>query len=286
MADLDVIEQMVATDPHLAHGHWSKDDTWKSCVQCKEARDKELDVCPTPQPLANAVIWRLEEDLQLEPGLLALEPSAGDGAFVRAMRNWSASAVISAFELRLECADALRDAGADTTHFLNLTEVLKGAKTEPQAYAPTLEIIHDADFIGGNPPFAVAEDHVKGLLEHMKQGAWLAFLLRLGFLGSKSRLPFWEKYPERYLYPISPRPGFKLNSKGKPGSDSQEYGIFVWQKGWVGEPTRRKHIIWDKPSLRRRRAKEAKALAAAKASEAVIDQQGTQVGDTYEGDEL
>jgi hypothetical protein len=67
----------------------------------------------------------------------------------------------------------------------------------------------------------------------MKDGAVLAFLLSVTFIGSKDR---WEEEspglfklaPLSYMVPIVPRPDFG------PTSPKFEAGLFVWVKGNAG----------------------------------------------------
>lgn len=212
----------------------------------KLQRDEELDVCLTPDPLAVEICERLAE--QIQP-LVVLEPSAGDGSFVRAARQVWAKSNITAMDIRPECRDALRVAGADEVDIRALED----------------QDICDIgpDLVIGNPPFAQAEKHIRILLAAMKEGAYLAFLLRLGFYESHERVDFWKECPERFMAPIVPRPQYKLNSKGKLGSDSQSYAIFIWQKGFEGAPTRLPHIVWREKKtgqLQNGRAKKAKQL--------------------------
>jgi hypothetical protein len=210
----------------------------------KEQSDLILDVCPTPVELALAICTRLEEtvcrDHYLRDPLRVFEPSAGDGAFVKAAHAIWPTAHIEAVEIREACGKALVDAGARIVWHGDLTTY---------ADPVLLEGIGSADLVVGNPPFAVAEEHIRFLLKNMKEGAYLAFLLRVGFYGSKERLDFWTEHPEVYFAPIVPRPGFKLNAKGKPGTDSQEYGLFVWRAGpddGVTSPLRMPHLVWQK----------------------------------------
>lgn len=200
----------------------------------KVQKDEELDVCLTPEALALEICSRLESgpcrDHYLASPFRILEPSAGNGAFVKAARQTWPEASITANEIREECRQSLHDAGADDVDIRDLNN----------------QDICDIgpDLIVGNPPFAYAEQHIRLLLAAMKEGAFLVFLLRLGFYESHERTDFWKECPERFMAPIVPRPQYKLNSKGKPGSDSQAYGIFIWQKGFTGAPTRLPHIVW------------------------------------------
>lgn len=84
-----------------------------------------------------------------------------------------------------------------------------------------------------NPPFSMFEEFVeKGFTELTKDG-YLIFLLRINALAGQKRnkeRQFWGRYPAKYLFVHSKRPCFI-----KGGSDSCEYGHFVWQKGFHGK---------------------------------------------------
>lgn len=190
-----------------------------------------VDVCPTPEPLCDAICRRL---VSLNPRLI-LEPSAGDGNFVRAARRVWPEARVIAVEARLVENPCQDDPLVIWHEGLSIEEYVRG------------HVLDEVDLVLGNPPFSLAESHIRLLLDGLRKDSALAFLLRLGFYESKERLDFWENYPERYFAPIVPRPGFILNKHGKPGTDSQAYGEMVWQKGFTGRPTRLKHIVWEKP---------------------------------------
>ncbi len=211
-----------------------------------------FDICPTPDALALAICQRVAETIRhrlpSSPPPRILEPSAGDGAFVRAARQvWPASQ-ITAVELRQQCQDRIVEAGADHT----ITDSLEGAFTSGAAE------IGNVDLVVGNPPFSFAENHIRLLLGALRPGAVLAFLLRTGFYESHTRIPFWNEFPEDSFAPVVPRPSFKLNSKGKKGTDSQSYGLFVWTKGKAIEELslRAPHLVWRDPAPRGRKKRD------------------------------
>jgi len=218
----------------------------------------ELEICPTPPALALAICKYVQNLGVMHPsiGLAAIapniiEPSAGEGAFVSALREvWPYSTIV-AVELRPECETTLKVNGAKIVVTARLEEWLETAEGKATT--------RSADIVVGNPPFSLAEKHIRMLLNQMKPGAILAFLLRLAFYESFERVEFWKQHPEDGFAPIVPRPGFKLNKKGKKGTDSQAYGLFIWTAGEpVGDhavltiPRRLPHILW-------RDAKAAKA---------------------------
>ena len=69
---------------------------------------------------------------------------------------------------------------------------------------------------------------IKNSLEHVGDGSEVIMLLRLNFLGSKTRKPFFDKNPPYKIFVLSQRPKFY---HGK--TDSIEYAWFVWKKGYT-----------------------------------------------------
>jgi hypothetical protein len=230
-------------------GHVEENKQAPDRAPSKEEID-EWEICPTPEPLAFEICRRIHEVLGAFSPQRILEPSAGDGPFVKAARHFWPNAEIIAVEPRGVCREKLFDAGANQVY----SEYLDPKQIE--------EI--DPNLVIGNPPYSQAENHIRMILNfgsHLD----LAFLLKLSFYESKERLDFWQKYPELWMAPIVPRPGFKLNKQGKKGTDSQAYGLFCWVAGVEDEtvPIRRPHIVWEPPKSRRGRRKKKEETPAA-----------------------
>ena len=81
-----------------------------------------------------------------------------------------------------------------------------------------------------NPPFNIAIDIIKKALADVVDGGEVIMLLRLNFLGSQRRRPFWEEHPCKKIHVLSKRPCF-INGK----SDSIEYAWFIWERGYTGK---------------------------------------------------
>jgi len=106
------------------------------------------------------------------------------------------------------------------------------------------------DLILTNPPFSLAKEFIE---KAIGESGTVVMLQRVNFLGSKSRQPFWHKYPPTHLFVLSSRPKFiaKCPKKGcqnkdnyqiqipplrcvecdstvRPASDATEYAWFVW----------------------------------------------------------
>lgn len=181
--------------------------------RAKAVADREqLDFYATPEPLADAICQRVftaEGDADA-----IIEPSAGEGAFVRAAARAWPLAEITAVDLDGQHVEALFRAGANP---VIEADWVKWAGTMNWADHPRRTIVI------GNPPFREAEAHIRAALEAMSANDVLALLLRINFLGSKVRLDFWEKYPAAWMAPIVPRPSFT-----RGGTDGTEYAVFCW----------------------------------------------------------
>lgn len=166
------------------------------------------DFFPTP---AWCVDWLLRTvDL---PGGSWLEPSAGDGAIIRAVNRRRQDVTWGAIELRADMKDALAGSGATYIRIGDFTKTLHSG--EP------------FDVVIGNPPYADAAAHLAAAL---LRGRVVAFLLRLNFLGSQKRRDFWRRHPAD-VYVLSERPSFDGD-----GTDATEYAWFVWgQCGTYGK---------------------------------------------------
>ena len=86
-----------------------------------------------------------------------------------------------------------------------------------------LSITNNTDWVVGNPPYKNAQAHVEHALVIATEG--VAFLLRLAFLESAQRHPFWQTNPPYQVHVLSKRPSFTGG-----GTDSAAYAFFIWQK--------------------------------------------------------
>lgn len=200
----------------------------------KHVRFKD-DAYFTPKTLARAIAFRLrdafaEEDSESWDAEFdakyrtnirhILEPSAGDGSFVEAAKSAWPHARITALEPNRISAESP-----------NVRQI----RTTFEAWCTKSR---EVDLIIGNPPYMLAEEHVTLA---RKTGAWVAFLLRLSFLGSQARArTVWASPGLRWLIPISRRPSFTGG-----GSDASEYAVFVWQRGYEGNAEILSHLQWS-----------------------------------------
>jgi hypothetical protein len=142
------------------------------------------------------------------------EPSAGDGAILRALPRTD----LEAWEIDPGRAAGLKEQGFRCWNADYLTST--------QRYELTI----------GNPPYSQAFAFVQHAVAHSDK---VIFLLRLDFLGGKARSDWWKANPPSRLGVLSSRPSFTGG-----GTDWYNYGIFCW--GVDGSP-----FFWlDKPTDR------------------------------------
>ena len=89
-----------------------------------------------------------------------------------------------------------------------------------------MPLTNTQDLIITNPPYSLAQEFIIKALDDVKYGGWVVMLLRINFLGSQKRTPFFREYMPNSVYVHSKRPSFT-----NKGTDSTEYAHFVWQKG-------------------------------------------------------
>ena len=136
-----------------------------------------------------------------------LEPSAGNGNVIQALRQNKVQCIITALELREEERDSLNRL-SDKVIIDNFLE---------------WEADKNYDVIIGNPPYTFAREFIEKCFKIANENTVIIMLLRTAFLESKSRYEFWQQHPLSGLYTLSKRPSFT----GK-GSDATSYSWFIW----------------------------------------------------------
>jgi hypothetical protein len=170
-----------------------------------------LDAYYTPDALASFLV----NLLPIHGNDLVLEPSAGGGAFVKALLHKTNQVV--AIDLNPD-APGLKMVGSAVCDFLDVLPP------------------NPPDWIIGNPPYFNASEHVEHALNCTDRH--VGFLLRLAFLESKRRAAFWKKNPCRKVFVLSERPSF---TGGR--TDNSAYGFFWWDILHNG-PTELEVISW------------------------------------------
>lgn len=179
-----------------------------------------LDRYYTPDGVARACVATVPDLGARVHRLEILEPSCGGGAFLRAIRQrWPDSLVVGL------------DVDPEAPGFVEVAEC-----GQPQ-HCDFLDFPHSVDLVLGNPPFKHAEQHVRHALKLARVG--VGFLLRLAFLESEARIPFWREFPASKVAILSRRPSFTGG-----GTDSAAYAFFWWDRRQRVTRTEMIHI-WE-----------------------------------------
>lgn len=165
----------------------------------------------TPDELAAALV----DLLPIRGGCRVLEPSMGGGAFVRAIKHgeWMPHRPW-VWGLDID-PDAHGFLHADNVECIDFLDWQPDPERRPE-------------WVIGNPPYSGAMEHVLHALEVTDRH--VAFLLRLAFLESAKRAPFWASAPLRKVWVLAERPSFTGG-----GTDSAAYGFFWWDHSWTRE---------------------------------------------------
>jgi predicted RNA methylase len=166
------------------------------------AKRKESDFYPTPV----SVVQTFLSNYKIKDGTI-LEPCAGNGNFIKAIREFGYNNNIIANELREIEVNNLIEAGANEVYTYNFLE------NKISEYPTTIIT---------NPPFSIAEEFIRKCKTQFPNSE-IIMLLRVAFLESQKRYDFWQQYPVNKLYVLKDRPSFT----GK-GTDASAYGFFVW----------------------------------------------------------
>jgi len=179
------------------------------------------DFYPTAIEVCRVALGVLPEQLTVKPDCrpFIVDPGAGTGVWgIAAKERWNA--LLWGCDIRVLEQPSVYDEWHAKTNFVTSNKT------------------PNADLVMGNPPYKFAEQFVRGAFAAVRNGGYILFLLRLAFLESQTRgNGLWKAYPPKEVYVLSARPSF-INEGPKAGkTDATVYGIFVWQKGWVGKST-------------------------------------------------
>ena len=180
-----------------------------------------LDRYYTPPRLARAIVTAVHA---VEPlSGVVLEPSAGAGAFARAILDLTPAEVIVA-DLDPAAPALMSPAWAQRR--------AAGERTPCASYCgrdfASIDWLRPA-WVIGNPPYSAAEEHVRHALTMSRH---VVFLLRAAFVESKGRSAFWRDHPCRHVWFCAERPSFTSG-----GTDSAAYAVFWWDTAYHGPTT-------------------------------------------------
>ena len=171
------------------------------------SKRNESDFYATPLECVYALLDNYDG---IGPKDIILEPSAGNGNIIQALRNKGYKNFIEAVELRDDETSELMKKADEVSICNFLTD-----------YDATCKY----DVIIGNPPYSLAQEFIDKSLELLIPGGRLIFLLRTNFLESKKRFEWWQNKIPSGLYVLSKRPSFT----GK-GTDATSYSWFIWER--------------------------------------------------------
>jgi len=174
----------------------------------------------TPPDLAKAIVDWLDLQYGLE-GKSALEPHVGMGGF--------ADALLACGVAKLHANDIDPDAP-----FIRRLESESELLFSPCAITGTVKSFDDYavqistrfDFIVGNPPFSLTEEHIRIAISLLNSTGVLCYILPLHFHGSTGRRELFAKYCPTKIKTIRPRLSCFIN--GKP--EMREMALFVWEE--------------------------------------------------------
>lgn len=171
---------------------------------------------PPPNEFFETPAWCVDRLLK-HRGLPAgawLEPSAGNGAIIRAINTRRAGIAWTAVELREEAAPCFRTLAVE----LHVTDFLRW---NPQGRRFVVTI--------GNPPFSLAAQMISHALTFSSR---VVFLLRQSFLESEERIPFFRRVGVPDVMVLPDRPSFTGS-----GTDSASYAWMEFRPEWAGRDT-------------------------------------------------
>lgn len=202
----------------------------------------------TPVDLAFAICSKLFLWIDDEPSgagpegvQVVMDPHAGGGAFLRVAPEVFPWAEIVGSDINPRSEEIAQADWLDD--YAEVSLAMENYATEH----PTL--------IVGNPPYNEAQKHIEAALDRLRRAYggphYVAFLLRIGFLGGLSRARgFWQQNPPIWVWSVAPRPSFTEDGK----TDGSEYAVIVWkvdQGKVVRRSTQFDWLMWDRPSRRR-----------------------------------
>jgi hypothetical protein len=190
------------------------------------------DLYVTPRECAETLI----QTIPLKPDWRILEPSAGDGAWLRAL------AIHPGFGGRVDCVE-IRPEAEEPLRELYLELGLVGEVYVADFTAVTRRLVPGGyDLTVGNMPYSLGREFIRHMLFHTRRNGVVANLLRQGILHTQGRRRFNRAHPCWLNYRLDERPPFANDS-----TDSAEYGWLLWRKGHRGR-TLERNLSWTDDS--------------------------------------
>lgn len=197
----------------------------------KKKKPIEGDRYYTPEWLVDQCIAHVLPVVCLRPPASILEPCAGTGRFVEALRARYPEAQLVANDLMPPDDNPWPD--ADASRFGDYLEMELAPNT--------------VDLNISNPPFSIAQAVIEQALSHSKR---VVMLLRQGFLSTAKRGAFFRQHRPAYVYIIANRPAFDVPPEVlidpeyewvEGRTDSADYCFACWDNT---RPTQATFLDW------------------------------------------
>lgn len=174
-----------------------------------------------PQDQYMTPAWAVELALDhiplLDTGRPVLEPCAGSGSFVRALRARYPDRGITAVDIDARFVPELKQ----WTPVVHTADFRQWAAAYRRVF-PDSEI--GPDVIITNPPFSTALDIIDAAFLVARPDTQIIMFLRSAFMESIERHDWWKAHPPDALYTLSRRPKFRAS-----GGDRWAYAYFIWR---------------------------------------------------------
>lgn len=180
------------------------------------AERKKNDFYETPETVTRDFLFKhFEGDYHT-----ILEPCCGSGKMIKVLRERYPDAHIAGVDI--DFGNGVISGGADALSKVNFLDYSK-------------DKFGDYDLIFTNPPYSIAKEIISHAMEQWS-GATIVMLLRVGFLESKKRYPWWQDKLPTEFHILASRPSFTGG-----GNDSTAYAWFVWRPGVKSQKI---NVIW------------------------------------------
>lgn len=197
------------------------------------------DFYPTPPLLASVALNLLPWNIAAAPHLkeLICDIGAGTGVWGDAAKARWPQALIDGCDIR----DLPKPQSYDQWVIKDFRELEVRSGT------------YDASI--GNWAYKHAEECLRKSIFSVREGGYVLALLRLAFLESQVRgRGLWRQFQPQSVHVLVSRPSFITEGPKAGKTDETAYAIYIWQKGWTGQPALN-WLDWDpegKPRKKRR----------------------------------
>ena len=174
-----------------------------------------------PQDQYMTPAWAVELALDhiplLDTGRPFLEPCAGTGAFVSAVRNRYPNRGVTAVDIDARFIPGLKQwtPVVHAADFRGWARAYRRIFTDPQV---------GPDVIITNPPFSTAVEIMDAAFLVARPDTQIVMFLRSAFMESQERHDWWKAHEPDGMYTLSRRPKFR-----ETGGDRWAYAYFVWR---------------------------------------------------------